>query len=82
MIFTIFIEFSGIFLNLYEFISNFYHLKQLNKAQKGGILRAGPRGCDVACKAMWLCHVDACERLCGAEVTRRMIFIFIIYSVI
>ena len=75
MIFTILIEFSGIFP---EFISNFYHLKQLNKAQKGGILRAGPRGCDVACWATWLYHMDARVCLRGAEVTCRCLFIFTI----
>ena len=30
------------FLNLYEFISNFYHLKHLNKAQKRGYFTRVP----------------------------------------
>ena len=78
MIFTIYRDFLEFFLNLYEFISNFYHLKQLNKRQKWRIICAGPRGCDVARKAMWLCHVDARERVRGVDVTRRRIFILII----
>ena len=41
--------------------------------QKRGIYRAGPRGRDMARKTTWLCHVDARERLRGAEVTRRRI---------
>ena len=36
MIFTIYRNFSGIFMILIKFILNFYHLKQLNKMQKWG----------------------------------------------
>ena len=37
--------------------------------QKVVNLRVGPRGCDVARKATWLCHVDARTSLCGKDVT-------------
>ena len=36
--------------------------------QKVVNLRAGPRGCDVARKATWLCHVDARASLRGKDV--------------
>ena len=50
--------------------------------QKVGIYRAGPRGCDVARKATWLCHVDARDGLRGADVTRGDSIIFIIYILV
>ena len=28
------------------------------------------RGCDIACKATWLCHADPRERLHGVDVAR------------
>ena len=38
-------------------------------------LRVGPRGCDVAHTAMWLCQADARVSLCGKDVTwTRVIF--------
>ena len=43
------------------------------------ILHAGPRGCDVARKATWLCHVDARACLRGTDVTHgRIIYIYYI----
>ena len=45
--------------------------------QKEVNLRVGPRGCDVARKATWLCHVDTRACLRGADVTRgRIIYIY------
>ena len=37
--------------------------------QKEVNLRAGPRGCEVARKATWLCHMDARASLRGKDVT-------------
>ena len=44
-----------------------------------GKYRAGPHGCDVARKAMWLCHVDARDGLCGARMTR--VQVILLYSI-
>ena len=41
--------------------------------QKLGNYRASPRGCDVACKATWLCHADTHVCLRGVEVTRERV---------
>ena len=46
--------------------------------QKVVNLHAGPRGCNVARKATWLCHVDARASLRGKDVTWTHI-IFNIY---
>ena len=42
-----------------------------------GIYRADPHGCDVARKAMWLCHVDVCDGLRGTRMTRVHVFIIL-----
>ena len=42
--------------------------------QKMGLYRAGPHGCDVARKATWLCHVDACDSLRGVDVDASYIY--------
>ena len=74
MNFLIFLGFFWIFLNLF-FI--FKVLKKLYKRQKRGfIFTRVPRGCDVACKAMWQSHVNPRKHLRGVEVTRVYIFIF------
>ena len=41
MIFAIYRNFLEFFMNLYEFISNFYHLKQLKKCKKRGYFMRG-----------------------------------------
>ena len=43
------------------------------------VYRAGPRGCDMACKATWLCHMDTRDGLRGTDVTREALYIFTIY---
>ena len=43
--------------------------------QKVDIYRAGPRGCNVALRATWFCHVDARDGLHGARMTRVHVFI-------
>ena len=50
--------------------------------QKGGIYRAGPRGCDVACKATWLYHVDARDGLRGSRMAcvHVLLLYFIFYN--
>ena len=68
MIFTIYRNFSGIFLILIKFISNFYHLKRLNKMQKLSLSRSSPRGCDVAVRATWQRHAD--PRVCAYVALR------------
>ena len=77
MIFTIYRNFSE-----FRFIFNFYLIKTIKINAKVANYCVGPRGRDVAHKATWLFHVDTYERLRGAEVTRRRIFIFIIYSIL
>ena len=39
------------------------------------IYRADPRGCDMALRAKWLCHVDARDGLRDALMTRVHVFI-------
>ena len=56
-------------MNLFRFLNDLIKYKKL---QKGDFFCAGPRGCDVALRATWLCHVDACECLRG---TSDVIFI-------
>ena len=78
MIFTISRNFLEFFLNLYELISNFYHLKKLKKCKKGvfyarahvdATWHARPRG-----SATW-------TRACACVALRcKHIFIFNIYS--
>ena len=74
MNFLIFMDFSRIFLNFFEYIFDF---KSIKKIKKRGLLIVGdPRGCDVPHKATWQSHADPRERLRGAEVTRGRIYIY------
>ena len=72
MNFLIFRDFSGFFwINFAIFnVKNDLKIKQ-----KVGIILAGPRGCDVACKATWQRHAGPR----GAYATRcDMLFIYIV----
>ena len=51
--FSIFRDFFWIFLNLFRFLND---KNELKKGKKRFYFRAGPRGCDVACKATWQRH--------------------------
>ena len=53
--------------------------KIIKKCKKSGILGAGPRGCEVARKATWLCQVDMRACLRGEDVTWTRIYNYYIY---
>ena len=53
--FSIFRDFFWIFLNLFQFLND---KNELKKGKKQFNFRAGPRGCDVALRATWQCHVS------------------------
>ena len=53
MTFLIFRDFFWIF---FEFILIFNVKNKFKIGKKGGIIRAGPRGCDVALRATWQRH--------------------------
>ena len=83
MNFPIFRDFSRFFWNFPNLFLIFKEFKTIKKRAKRGLIFARvPRGCDVARKATWQSHAGPRESLCDAEVTRRRIFIFIIYSVL
>ena len=76
MNFTIFRNFSGIFLNLFDFYFDFLIFNLIKKYKKMWVLLP---------VHTWHRHVDRRERLCSAEVTRGAdvtwiaYFIYIIY---
>ena len=68
-------------MNLFPIYFRFLAFKLILKnAKKVGILCASPRGCDVALRATWLCHVDARACLRGVDVTRRRV-LYLSYSI-
>ena len=77
MNFTIFRNFSGIFLNLFDFYFDFYHLKEIKNHEKMGVILR---------MSTWHRHVDKRERLHGVEVTHgtdvtwRIFPIYTIYT--
>ena len=80
MNFLIFRDFSRIFRIYFRFKSFKIILKRI---KRGFIFARDPRGCDVACKAMWQSHAGPRERLRGAEVTcGYYLYLIVIYRVI
>ena len=53
--FSIFRDFFRIFLNLFQFLND---KNELKKGKKRFYFCAGPRGCDVALRAMWKRHAS------------------------
>ena len=80
MIFTIFWNFFGIFLNLFKCIFDFKMIKKILKGQKRGyFLAQDSHGCDVARKATRQSHASPCGRLHGTKVTRVCAIYIYIY---
>ena len=77
MIFTTFRDSSEFFLTFNDFIFHLNRFKINKNNKKIFILRAGPRGCDVARKATWQRHADPRS----AYVARIYIVLFILYLI-